>query len=181
MVTVSVIPERFDSGDFAAWIRHFDCCSNGNGWTDDEKLREWPAFLKGQTASYFSHCLPRAETRTLTLSRICVNCCVLLFQRNNAMNQNRLLRPSKDPSLCYGTCRNCLPRPIPVLQGTLKTPSFADNLCKIRQMTSVCACWNSSQRPLWRPCEISCNDMVPFMGKSGMPLDPPRLRLRTAY
>ena len=34
------IPERFHSGDFAGWLRDFDCCATANGWsTEDKGLR----------------------------------------------------------------------------------------------------------------------------------------------
>ena len=100
MSTVSVVPERFDSGDFAARIRYFDCCSDANGWTDAEKVRKLPAFLKGQAASYFFS-LPTSSRDSYPhlVTALCQLLRPLVAQeRHYASFESRLLRPSEDPS-----------------------------------------------------------------------------------
>ena len=41
--TISVIPEKFESGDFVAWLRNFECCATANNWSDADKLKKLPA------------------------------------------------------------------------------------------------------------------------------------------
>ena len=61
--SIAVAPEKFQSGDFLRWLRDFDCCASGNGWNDERKLTVLPAFLQGQTFSYF-HTLKGGEKDT---------------------------------------------------------------------------------------------------------------------
>ena len=35
MFTISVVPEKFETGDFTVWLRNFECCATANGWKDD--------------------------------------------------------------------------------------------------------------------------------------------------
>ena len=45
MSTISVVPEKFETGDFAEWLRNFECCVAANGWKDDDKLKKLSTFL----------------------------------------------------------------------------------------------------------------------------------------
>ena len=51
--SLSVPPDKFDHGDFNSWLRNFDVCATANGWSDADKLRKFPAFLRGQASSFY--------------------------------------------------------------------------------------------------------------------------------
>ncbi|KAJ7386197.1 retrotransposon-like protein 1 [Desmophyllum pertusum] len=44
---------KFKSGDIALWLRQFDTCALANGWSEVDKLRKLPAFLRGRAATYY--------------------------------------------------------------------------------------------------------------------------------
>ena len=49
----NILPDRYDGqGNFRHWLRHFDACGDANGWSDAEKLRKLPAFLRGRAATH---------------------------------------------------------------------------------------------------------------------------------
>jgi len=50
----------FQTGDFVAWLRQFECSANANTWDAAAKFRKLPAFLRGPAASYF-HSLEDAQ------------------------------------------------------------------------------------------------------------------------
>ena len=49
----SVVPDRFEGGDFDQWLRHFDRCAVANGWANAAQLIQLPAFLKGPAATFY--------------------------------------------------------------------------------------------------------------------------------
>jgi hypothetical protein len=62
----SILPGRFDNGDFECWLREFDACCDANGWKvageRNDKILKLPAFLRAKAASHF-YAIP-AERRT---------------------------------------------------------------------------------------------------------------------
>ena len=56
----TILPEKFDHGDFPAWLRQFECCASANKWADEDKALKLPAFLRGVAATHF-HALSDAE------------------------------------------------------------------------------------------------------------------------
>ena len=51
--SISVVPEKFEFGNFVRWLRDFECCVNINGLDAEKKLKVLPTFLRGQASSYF--------------------------------------------------------------------------------------------------------------------------------
>ena len=53
----SILPGRFDNGNFECWLREFNACCDANGWKvtaeRDDKILKLPAFLRGRPASHF--------------------------------------------------------------------------------------------------------------------------------
>ena len=49
----TTLPEKFDHGDFPAWLRQFECCASANKWADEDKTFKLPAFLRGVAAMHF--------------------------------------------------------------------------------------------------------------------------------
>jgi hypothetical protein len=51
---MSILPGRFDGAtDFRLWLRHFNSCSDANGWNNKDRLRKMPAFLRGNLRLIF--------------------------------------------------------------------------------------------------------------------------------
>eukprot|EP00795_Rhopilema_esculentum_P011176 gene11176-biopygen2777 len=67
-MATNIIPERFSSGDFLSWFRHFERCAQANSWNEETRLCKLPAFLQGPAASYFESL--DAEDPTLYLWRL---------------------------------------------------------------------------------------------------------------
>ena len=56
----SILLEKFDHGDFPAWLRQFECCAFANKWADKDKAHKLLAFLWGTAATHF-HALSDAD------------------------------------------------------------------------------------------------------------------------
>ena len=41
------------STDFRQWLRHFNPCSDANGWNNEDRLRKMAAFLRGRASTHF--------------------------------------------------------------------------------------------------------------------------------
>ena len=124
MVTsIAVVSEKFECGDFLQWLRDFECCASVNGWDAEKKLTVLPAFLWGQTSSYF-HALKDGEKDTyahLTLAlRKCFSLKVACEQHYHEFKQ-LLHRPNEDPSLFLWDLRQLLYRTDPDLTEDAKT------------------------------------------------------------
>ena len=62
MASLSLLPEKFQTGDFPAWLRTFECYANANKWSAEDKLTTLPAFLRGPSAAHV-HGLTRGPKR----------------------------------------------------------------------------------------------------------------------
>ena len=120
-MSFTLLPERFSSGDFASWLRHFQRCATANGWEDDVKLVKLPAFLQGPAASYFdSSEEEKGSFAVLTdsLSR----CFSPAVDREHYYRQfeEQTLRPGEDPALFMWRLKDMLHRAEPDLSDTAK-------------------------------------------------------------
>ena len=118
----AIIPETFQTGDFVAWLRQFECCANANNWDAAAKLRKLPAFLCGPVAAYF-HSLADAQKDTyaylLAFLRDCL-CPVVDRERFYAEFESRHLRPNEDPSLFPWALEDILSKADPDLSDVAK-------------------------------------------------------------
>eukprot|EP00794_Sanderia_malayensis_P004981 gene4981-biopygen4043 len=99
MATIS--PEKFDSGDFASWLRQFECCAAANGWDNARRLAILPAYLRGPAATYY-YSLAAAQKNTyaaLTTHLRDALCPAVDREKYFAEFERRFLRPHEDPSL----------------------------------------------------------------------------------
>ena len=122
MSSLSVITEKFESGDFVSWLRQFECCATANGWADADKLKKLPAFLRGPAAAYF-HSLPDAQKDTyanLVKYLRVVLCPVVDRERFYADFESRRLRPDEDPSLFLWALEDILSKADPGLKDDAK-------------------------------------------------------------
>ena len=122
MSSLSVLPEKFESGDFVSWLRQFECCATANGWADADKLKKLPAFLRGPAAAYF-HSLPENHKDTyanLAKYLRIVLCPAVDRERFYADFESRRLRPDEDPSLFLWALEDMLSKADPSLKDDAK-------------------------------------------------------------
>lgn len=118
----TIIPDKFDSGDFVSWLRDFECCATANGWSADAKLSKLPAFLRGQAASYF-HALADDQKDTfahLTAALRNVFCPLVAREQHYRDFEQRSLRPHEDPSLFLWDLGQILDKADPTLTADAK-------------------------------------------------------------
>ena len=118
MSTLSVVPEKFETGDFAAWLRNFERCAIANGWKEDEKLKKLPAFLRGPASSYYFSLA--AEHKDTYVAR----------EHYFAEFEHRCLRPNKDPSLFLWDLREILLKADPDLSEDAQTALLSRQFMK---------------------------------------------------
>eukprot|EP00112_Aurelia_sp_Birch-Aquarium-sp1_P012166 Seg2556.4 transcript_id=Seg2556.4/GoldUCD/mRNA.D3Y31 product="hypothetical protein" protein_id=Seg2556.4/GoldUCD/D3Y31 len=115
----SILPERFDKGDFALWLRQYECCAVANGWTDEQKLAKLPAFLRGLAAThYFSF----EEEQRDTYGHLIINLKAALCPQINREGfyrefEDRLLRHNEDPAIYLWSLQEILRKAAPDLDA----------------------------------------------------------------
>ena len=62
----TILPEKFDHGDFPAWLRQSECCASTNKWGDEDKALKLPEFLRGIVATNF-HALTNTQKDSYVL------------------------------------------------------------------------------------------------------------------
>ena len=115
----SILPERFDKGDFALWLRQYECCAVANGWTDEEKLAKLPAFLRGYAASHYF--LFEDEQKD-TYDHLIINLKAALCPQVNREVfyrefEDRLLRHKEDPAIYLWSLQEILRKADPDLDA----------------------------------------------------------------
>ena len=132
MSTISVVPEKFETGDFAAWLRNFECCATANGWKDDDKLKKLPAFLRGPASSYyFSLAAEHKDTYAHLIAQLKkVLCPVVARERYFAEFEHRCLRPNEGPSLFLWDLREVLLKADPDLSDDAQTALLSRQFMK---------------------------------------------------
>ena len=123
MATVSVVPDKFESGDFLGWLHHFDCCATANGWSADDKLKKLPAFLCGPAASYY---FTLSDDNKQSYADLTKNLTVLLCPKLARENyfadfERRFLRQAEDPSLYLWDLQNLLGKADPDMAASART------------------------------------------------------------
>ena len=100
-MAASVLPERFSSGDFGTWLRHFNRCAAANGWSDGDRLSKLPAFLQGPAATYFDSLTGEEKESIAALSSSLSQCFTPVVERERFYREfeSQNLRPNEDPSL----------------------------------------------------------------------------------
>jgi len=93
--------EKFDHGDFPAWLGQFECCASANKWTDEDIALKLPAFLRGVAATHF-HTLSDAEEDSHAhfvenlKAALCPAVCKEMFYADFTA---RLLHDKEDPAV----------------------------------------------------------------------------------
>ena len=98
----NILPDRYDGqSDFRHWMRHFDVCGDANGWMSADKLRKWPAFLRGRAAThYYALTSNQRENYTALTSNLQVSLCPTVErEKNYRLFESRRLRPGEDPAV----------------------------------------------------------------------------------
>ena len=115
----SILPKRFDKGDFALWLRQYECCAVANGWADEEKLAKLPAFLRGHAASHY---FLFEEEQKDTYDHLIMNLKAALCQQVNRdffyrEFEDRLLRHNEDPAIYLWSLQEILRKADPDLDA----------------------------------------------------------------
>ena len=98
----NILPDWYDGqGDFCNWLRHFDTCSNTSGWSDSEKLRKLPAFLRGRAATHFYSLTDpqHADYTTLKRNLLASLCPLVEWESNYCKFESRCFCPSEGPAV----------------------------------------------------------------------------------
>ena len=97
----SIHPEKFESGDIVLWLRQFDTCALANGWSETDKLRKLPAFLRGRAATYYYALREDQKQSYDGLARHLTEslCPKVDRERFFAEFEKRTLRPGEDPAV----------------------------------------------------------------------------------
>ncbi len=132
MAQLSVLPDKFDSGDFVAWLRSYECCATANGWSADARFKKLPAFLRGQASSYyFSLADDEKDTfKNLTESLRKLLCPLVAREQFFADFELRSLRPHEDPSLFLWDLRQILDKADPEMADEAKTALLSRQFMK---------------------------------------------------
>ena len=123
----SILPGRFDNGDFECWLREFNACCDANGWKvteeRDDKILKLPAFLRGKAASHF-YAIP-AEKRTKFVDAVAELrkslCPAVQRETFYALFESRVLRAGEDPAVYKWELENLLAKADPELADGGKT------------------------------------------------------------
>ena len=116
----TLLPERFTSGDFTSWLRHFEHCASANGWEYDVKLVKLPAFLQGPAAPYSDSFLDEEKSSLRLLTESLSRCFSPAVDREQFYRQfeEQTLWPGEDRSLFLWWLRDILQRARPDLSNT---------------------------------------------------------------
>ena len=97
----SIYPEKFENWDIVLWLRQFDTCALANGWSDTDKLRKLPAFLRGRAATYYYALRDEQKQSCDDLARHLTESLCPKVDREKffAEFEQRTLRPGKDPAV----------------------------------------------------------------------------------
>lgn len=126
MSSGTILPGRFDNGDFDSWLREFDACCAANGWKvadgRDDKILKLPAFLRGKAASHFyAIAEDRRKTFKDAVAALRLSLCPAA-QRETfyAQFESRVLRTGEDPAVYKWELENLLAKADPELPDDAK-------------------------------------------------------------
>jgi len=113
----TILPEKFDSGDFKTWLRQFDICATANNWGNGEKLKKLPAFLRGIAATHY-HAL--RETHRFDYDTLCQSLSNALYpvierERHFTVFEQRKMKPGEDPAVFIFELRELLAKADPTM------------------------------------------------------------------
>ena len=120
MATHSILPERFSSGDFASWFRHFERCALANTWNAATRLAKLPAFLQGPAATYFETLTDDQKSTYDGLEANLQACFSPSIHREHYYREfkDQRLRPAEDPALFLWRLKESLRNAEPELSET---------------------------------------------------------------
>ena len=119
----SIFPEKFDGGDFSAWLLQFETCAAANTWDDAAKLRKLPAFLRGRAATHY---YALAEEQKNSYANLTTNlksslCPQVEREKYFQEFEHRKLRPGEDPAVFNWELQQLLDKANPTLGGPART------------------------------------------------------------
>ena len=118
----TILLEKFDHGDFPAWLLQFECCASANKWADEDEVLKLPAFLRGVAATHF-HALTDAQKDSYDhlienlQAALCSAVCKEMFCADFIA---RLLHGKEDPAVYLHSLRGLLDKTYPTLSAAAK-------------------------------------------------------------
>ena len=118
----TILPEKFDHGDFPAWLRQFECWASANKLTDEENALKLPAFLRGVAATH-SHAESDAEKYSYAYlienlkAALCSAVCKEIFY---AEFTARLLHDKEEPAVYLHSLMELLEKVDPTWSAAAK-------------------------------------------------------------
>ena len=118
----TILPEKFNHGDFPAWLRQFECCASANKWGDEDKVLKLPAFVRGVAARHF-HALTDTQKDSYDhlienlKAALCSAVCKEMFYADFTA---RLLHEKEDPDVYLHSLRELLDKADPTLSAVAK-------------------------------------------------------------
>ena len=130
----TVLPERFASGDFSTWLRHFTRCALANEWSEATQLVKLPAFLQGPAASYYDSLAAADKASLGALTASLKQCFSPAVDQENFYREfeDSRLRPAEDPNLFLWRLKELLRNAEPSL-----TPSAFNALLRRQFMRGI--------------------------------------------
>eukprot|EP00794_Sanderia_malayensis_P011676 gene11676-biopygen9348 len=113
----AILPEKFKQGDFRIWLRQFEVCADANGWTEPQRLRKLPAFLRGLAAAHF-YVLKDEQRDTypnLIANLTAALCPAICRETYYTEFGERMLRSGEDPSVYLWALQELLAKAEPTL------------------------------------------------------------------
>eukprot|EP00794_Sanderia_malayensis_P001355 gene1355-1496_t len=146
----AILPEKFEQGDFRVWLRQFEVCADANGWTEPQRLRKLPAFLRGLAATHFYALTDeQRDTYQNLLTNLTAALCPAICRETYYTEfGERMLRNGEDSSMSCAATATPVPaespsEPEPVVQELI---SAVKDL-QVQQKVVVAALSAEKQRP----------------------------------
>ena len=118
----TILTERFDHGDFPAWLTLFGCYASTNKWADAENALKLPAFLHGVAATHF-HALtdPQKDLYDHLIENLKAFLCPAVCKETlYADFTARLLHDKEDPAIYLHSLRDLFDKADPKLSAAAK-------------------------------------------------------------
>ena len=123
LMASALLLDKFETGDFPAWLLTFVCCTTANKWNAEDKLAKLPAFLQGPTAAHF-HGLTKAQKESYAnLIKHLKDALCPRVDREKFCSafDHRTLRPDEDPSILLWNLEDLLSKADPDLSAEART------------------------------------------------------------
>eukprot|EP00794_Sanderia_malayensis_P020628 gene20628-biopygen17020 len=135
----AILPEKFEQGDFRVWLRQFEVCADANGWTEPQRLRKLPAFLRGLAATHFYALTDeqRDTYQNLIANLTAALCPAICRETYYTEFGERMLRSGEDPSVYLWALQELLAKAEPTFIARRRGQKYLVALSCWRTITAT--------------------------------------------